>query len=82
MTLDWVAVPQDVRARATSVIHHTLFAEDDTDGPVFRWSEQRLMHDDDSLLKCAADVIVNDLVANPEILAELLAVARNQGGVA
>jgi hypothetical protein len=81
VTLDWVAVPQDVRDRATALLHHTLFAEDDSAGPIFRWSEHRLAYDDDTLLMCAADMVVNDLVAHPEILAELLAVARNQEAV-
>jgi hypothetical protein len=74
----FVHVPQEVRDRATALIHNTLFAEDDNDGPIFRWSEQRLAHDDDTLLKCAADMVVNDLVAHPEVLAELLLVALNQ----
>lgn len=52
-------VPGDWRYdRLAEIVHTALFYEDDSDGPIFRWSDRRMASDDDGLLKAAADAVV------------------------
>jgi hypothetical protein len=58
--------------RIAEVVHDALFYEDNEDGPIFRWSERRLVSDDDGYLKLATDAVVRDLWINRAEIVRLL----------
>lgn len=56
------AVPGDRHYdRLAEIVHEALFYEDDEAGPVFRWSEPRVVSDDDPFVRLAVDAVVRDL---------------------
>jgi hypothetical protein len=58
------------------IVHDALFAEDDTDGPVFRWVQQHLPQDDDPYLGCAADQVAFVLLDRADEVIDLIAKVR------